>query len=47
MVKIDGGVVWPKPSFDFLSSYNLAFSFNKHAQNLKWLLSEKDFAVTI
>ena len=47
MVKIDGGVIWPKPFSDFLPGYNLAFSFNEHSQNLKWLLPEKSFAVAV
>jgi hypothetical protein len=47
MVKIDDGVMWPKPFSDFLPSYNLASCFNEHSQNLKWLLPEKGFAVVI
>jgi hypothetical protein len=45
MVKIDDGVIWPKPFFDFLPGYNLAASFNEHSQNPKWLLPKKGFAV--
>jgi hypothetical protein len=45
MVKIDDGVIWPKPFFDFLPGYNLATSFNEHSQNPKWLLPKKGFAV--
>jgi hypothetical protein len=47
MVKIDGGVTWPKPYSDFLPGYNLAFPFNEHSQNLKRLLPEKGFTIVI
>jgi len=47
MVKIDDGVIWPKPCSYFLTRYNLASSFDEHSQNLKWLLPEKGFAIAI
>jgi len=47
MVKIDDGVIWPKPFSYFLTGYNLALSFDEHSQNLKWLLPEKGFEIAI
>src|SRR5690349_8682941 len=47
MVKINVGVISPKPSSYFLTRYNLASSFYEHSQNLKWLLPEKGFAIAI
>jgi hypothetical protein len=45
MVKIDDGVIWPKPLFDFISGYNLPTAFNEHLQNPKGLLPKKGFVV--
>jgi hypothetical protein len=45
MVKIDDGVMWPKPLFDFLPGYNLPTAFNEHLQNPKGLLPKKGFVV--
>src|SRR5260370_8305638 len=45
MVKIDDGVIWPKPFLDFLSGYNLPAAFNEHSQNLIWLLPKRGFLV--
>src|SRR5258708_7574804 len=45
MVKIDDGVIRPKPFFDFLPGYNLPTALNEHLQNPKWLLPKKGFVV--
>jgi len=47
MVKLDDGVIWPKPFSYFLTGYNLTSSFDEHSQNLKWLLPENGFAIAI
>jgi hypothetical protein len=47
MVKIHYSVIGPKLVLHFLPGDDLAPGFNQHSEDVKWLLPEKDLAVTV